>query len=42
MPKEIADSYHQEFADCFTKLGFTYDMYTRTDTTHHHKIVQVT
>lgn len=39
-PKEIADRYHQEFADCFTRLGFTYDMYTRTDTTHHHKIVQ--
>ncbi|MFC4323062.1 methionine--tRNA ligase [Litchfieldia salsa] len=39
-PKEIADRYHQEFAECFSKLGFSYDVYTRTDTAHHHKIVQ--
>lgn len=39
-PKEIADKYHQEFKECFEKLGFTYDLYTRTDSKHHHKIVQ--
>ncbi|MEH7112878.1 methionine--tRNA ligase [Neobacillus niacini] len=39
-PKVITDRFHQEFVDCFTKLGFTYDTYTRTDTDHHHKIVQ--
>jgi methionyl-tRNA synthetase len=39
-PTEIANRYHQEFLDCFTKLGFSYDTYTRTDTPHHHKIVQ--
>jgi methionyl-tRNA synthetase len=39
-PKVIADRYHQEFKDCFSKLGFSYDTYTRTDTEHHHKIVQ--
>ncbi|NKE08005.1 methionine--tRNA ligase [Mesobacillus selenatarsenatis] len=39
-PKEIADRYHQEFTDSFTKLGFSYDMYTRTDSAHHHKVVQ--
>jgi methionyl-tRNA synthetase len=39
-PKEIADRYHQEFTDSFTKLGFSYDIYTRTDTAHHHKVVQ--
>ncbi|MEH7247343.1 methionine--tRNA ligase [Neobacillus niacini] len=39
-PKVITDRFHQEFVDCFTKLGFTYDTYTRTDTNHHHKIVQ--
>ncbi|MCM3585747.1 methionine--tRNA ligase [Mesobacillus maritimus] len=39
-PKDIADRYHQEFVDCFTKLGFSYDTYTRTDTVHHHRIVQ--
>ncbi|MGX6445055.1 methionine--tRNA ligase [Neobacillus sp. K501] len=39
-PNLIADRYHKEFSDCFSKLGFTYDTYTRTDTEHHHKIVQ--
>ncbi|WP_163101984.1 methionine--tRNA ligase [Peribacillus alkalitolerans] len=39
-PKEIADRYHCEFHECFTKLGFTFDCYTRTDTQHHHKVVQ--
>lgn len=39
-PKEIADTYHQEFENCFSRLGFSYDTYTRTDTAHHHKIVQ--
>lgn len=39
-PKEIADLYHQEFVDCFLRLGFSYDIYTRTDTEHHHKVVQ--
>ncbi|MBT2680807.1 methionine--tRNA ligase [Bacillus sp. ISL-35] len=38
--KEIADHYHNEFVDCFSRLGFSYDMYTRTDTEHHHQIVQ--
>lgn len=39
-PKEIADRYHQEFADCFSRLGFSFDTYTRTDSEHHHRIVQ--
>lgn len=39
-PKEIADRYHQEFADNFKRLGFSYDCYTRTDTEHHHQTVQ--
>ncbi|WP_100489310.1 methionine--tRNA ligase [Sporolactobacillus pectinivorans] len=39
-PKVIADRYHQSFAACFEKLGFTYDCYTRTDTPLHHRIVQ--
>ncbi|MBS4174742.1 methionine--tRNA ligase [Bacillus sp. FJAT-49736] len=39
-PSEIADRYHQEFAECFSRLGFSYDIYTRTDTEHHHKVVQ--
>jgi methionyl-tRNA synthetase len=39
-PQEIADRYHQEFESSLGKLGFSYDLYTRTDTVHHHKIVQ--
>ncbi|WP_047981121.1 methionine--tRNA ligase [Ornithinibacillus contaminans] len=39
-PKEIADRYHAEFQECFEKLGFTYDCYTRTDTVLHHEVVQ--
>lgn len=39
-PQVIADRYHQEFVDCFQKLGFSYDLYTRTDHPHHHKVVQ--
>ncbi|MCJ8006421.1 methionine--tRNA ligase [Lederbergia wuyishanensis] len=38
--KVIADKYHEEFSNCFKKLGFTYDCYTRTDTALHHEIVQ--
>ncbi|MDN7240846.1 methionine--tRNA ligase [Planococcus sp. N028] len=38
--KEIADRYHAEFQKTFTDLGFTYDLYTRTDGAFHHKVVQ--
>ena len=36
----IANHYHTEFTQCFRDLGFTYDMYTRTDAKHHHEAVQ--
>ncbi|RKN85562.1 methionine--tRNA ligase [Paenibacillus ginsengarvi] len=39
-PSHIADRYHREFADCFERLGFTYDLYTRTDQPFHHRVVQ--
>lgn len=39
-PRGIADRYHQEFLDCFNQLGFTYDLYTRTDQPFHHEVVQ--
>jgi methionyl-tRNA synthetase len=39
-PEEFANRYHQEFVDCFKQLGFTYDLYTRTDQLFHHKVVQ--
>lgn len=36
----VADRYHEEFTKSFSKLGFTYDLYTRTDAQHHHQTVQ--
>ncbi|WP_438432065.1 methionine--tRNA ligase [Gorillibacterium sp. sgz500922] len=39
-PERIADAYHREFADCFQKLGFSYDLYTRTDSEEHRRYVQ--
>lgn len=36
----IANQYHDEFVQCFRKLGFSYDFYTRTDAKHHHESVQ--
>ncbi|QTL97468.1 methionine--tRNA ligase [Iocasia frigidifontis] len=39
-PEDITNRYHQEFRDCFRKLGFTYDLYTRTDQPVHYSIVQ--
>ncbi len=38
--KAIADKYHTEFSSTFKQLGFTYDLYTRTDEAHHHQTVQ--
>lgn len=39
-PRDIADRYHGEFAKCFEQLGFSYDLYTRTDQEFHHAVVQ--
>lgn len=39
-PEEIADFYHKEFKECFEKLGFTYDLYTKTNTEFHKSEVQ--
>jgi methionyl-tRNA synthetase len=39
-PGDIADRYHREFLECFRKLGFSYDLYTRTDQEFHHRVVQ--
>ncbi|WOV87778.1 methionine--tRNA ligase [Sporosarcina oncorhynchi] len=38
--KEIADRFHIEFVVSFARLGFTYDIYTRTDGAFHHQIVR--
>lgn len=39
-PIEIANRYHNEFKYCFDKLGFSYDIYSRTDDEHHKNEVQ--
>ena len=40
-PSEIADRYHAEFQDSLIDgLGFSYDVYTRTTTDHHARVVQ--
>jgi methionyl-tRNA synthetase len=39
-PNEIAERYHNEFVNCFKQLGFSYDLYTRTDDDFHHQVVQ--
>lgn len=38
--KEVADRYHSEFEYSFRRLGFSYDLYTRTDSENHHRVVQ--
>ena len=38
--KAIADRYHEEFCESFQALGFSYDLYSRTDAAHHHETVQ--
>lgn len=39
-PQEISDFYHEEFVDCFDKLGFSYDVYTKTSSDEHKKFVR--
>jgi methionyl-tRNA synthetase len=39
-PKEIADRYHEEFLGYWRDLGIGYDLYTRTGTDTHRRVVQ--
>lgn len=39
-PGEISDFYHEEFAECFKKLGFSYDVYTKTSAPAHKEFVK--
>lgn len=39
-PQEISGYYHEEFAQCFEKLGFSYDCYTRTSDEYHKSFVR--
>ena len=38
-PREISDFYHGEFTDCFQRLGFSYDVYTKTSSAEHRSFV---
>lgn len=38
-PREISDHYHEEFKECFQKLGFSYDVYTKTSAPGHKEFV---
>ncbi|MDP8925228.1 MAG: methionine--tRNA ligase [Chloroflexota bacterium] len=39
-PREIADRYHEEFLGYWRDLGISYDLYTRTGTDVHRRVVQ--
>ncbi len=39
-PENIANYYHNEFKECFEKLGFSYDLYSKTNDSYHISFVQ--
>jgi methionyl-tRNA synthetase len=39
-PGEISDRYHEEFKEVFQKLGFSYDLYTKTSSKEHIEFVK--
>lgn len=39
-PQEVSDYYHEEFVECFEKLGFSYDVYTKTSSNEHKTFVR--
>lgn len=39
-PGEISNFYHEEFQECFEKLGFSYDVYTKTSAPEHKEFVR--
>lgn len=39
-PEEVSDLYHKEFEECFKKLGFSYDLYTKTSSDEHKEFVK--
>jgi methionyl-tRNA synthetase len=39
-PQEIAQKYHQEFLDCWDKLGISFDLFTTTGTLNHAQVAQ--
>ena len=39
-PNEIAEHYHNEFVETFNKIGFSYDLYSKTSSEYHKEKVQ--
>ncbi|MEA3253389.1 MAG: methionine--tRNA ligase [Chloroflexota bacterium] len=39
-PQEIVSKYHQQFLDCWQKLGISFDLFTTTDTKNHAEVTQ--
>ena len=39
-PGEISDMYHDEFTECFDRLGFSYDLYSKTSGEAHKEFVK--
>jgi len=39
-PQEISNKYHEEFTECFKKLGFSYDLYGKTSQKEHMDFVK--
>ncbi len=39
-PGEISERYHEEFVDCFSRLGFSYDRYIKTSDDEHKNFVR--
>lgn len=39
-PEEVSECYHREFCDVFAKLGFSYDLYTKTTDERHKTFVK--
>jgi len=37
-PQEIVDKYHQQFVDCWEKLGISFDLFTTTGTPNHTQV----
>lgn len=40
LPQEVSDFYHEEFRTCFERLGFSYDIYTKTSSKEHKEFVR--
>ncbi len=39
-PQEVSDFYHEEFTACFQKLGFSYDVHSKTSADEHREFVR--